>query len=606
MGKDTPWSQLKQAAAEGKVEVDINVALNCAKACSDVIERLKAYQGLVDREHVSNMKRYSPQPSGQKLADKFNIRATRLRDAFTNHIEVLSNLTDAFKDAGKNYKEADQTSKANLSRVNSSPGAANVKYDAPQWNAPGSRKKPKAPTPAPGLTMEPSDIGPENPTHLQGPDLHKLRTDSHPEIPAAAGALWRFMATDFSSHGSNLAEQVRKLTGSGWKSPGGESAVQAIQKYAGTVKDLTNAMDFMGQNLEYTSDWLYSNQQVMPTYPNVSECALEEFQNKFNEHYVQGLLNTEKQFPVLPDPKANPIAVQPPKKDDRGDGKDKNKDDKGNKKDGNGSHAGPGTGGKGNGSGKGSGPGGGSGAGKQPPKTAPLGPWPAPKQNRPQQQPPKTAPKQQPRAGVPGSQFGGGSSADGGAQALAAVAQLLGPLMAALSAGIQTIPALAQAIPAITQALGQLGGPAPGAGMAALHDAAARVPELKDLISRSPELMQVFRDHPELRGIAEVFGVTMPGADSGPFAAGANGGENAGRDTRLFPRAAVPESATSPGLSIPGSAWGAGLAGPGSAAVPDVPVTAGQGGGSASEAVVVGGEQELGRRDTEMKPVVRP
>ncbi|WP_345499178.1 PPE domain-containing protein [Nocardia callitridis] len=322
MGNNIDWSGLKDQANDKNVKVDAGVAEACAKACSDLIAKLKGYKSIIEGNKLTGIEKLSPIYSGTQLTTKFNNKGTQLDDSMDSHIKALTNMVELFKDAGKRYLDAEDASESEftkLSDIAKDPKAADLKYTKPEYDEPGD-DKPTAPgaLTKEGVTWDAADVMIENPEAMGWDDLISLHDDTKPQAAADASAAWDFIAKDLEPAATSLKTEVAKLTEDTWEGEGGPKAVDAVHRYADTLKPLSNNIEIVAQNLDYSARWLYSNQQAMPTEDTYqTESALNDYRDEFKKHYVEGMTNTDKAFPPLAgatiakDPPAGPGPGQP-------------------------------------------------------------------------------------------------------------------------------------------------------------------------------------------------------------------------------------------------------------------------------------------------------
>ncbi|QIS17814.1 hypothetical protein [Nocardia terpenica] len=325
----TPWDDLKNHATSGgkEIKVEPGVAEACAQACSDMIAKMKGYQALINNNGVGKLQPLSYLRSGTQLANDFNGKASELTTDLDHHIQVLSDLVDTFKAAGKAYSDTDKASADALDKISSTPNAAGFSDFKPgdgfdTTNA--SDDKLAAPTsvstPPAGLAMDTSNVSVENGESLSWDDFVSLVDSIDPDPPENDSTVWSYIAGDLDTQATNLVNALRKLTAENWTGYGGSQAVDSIQKYGQSVKSMSNAMDVVGQNLDYTAGWLYSTQdsiqKVMDDNDNEeSESALKDCQDAFKKTYQPGAQDSAKAFPTIPDPYTNtgqPPGNQPP------------------------------------------------------------------------------------------------------------------------------------------------------------------------------------------------------------------------------------------------------------------------------------------------------
>ncbi|MEG8180170.1 hypothetical protein GZH49_16755 [Nocardia terpenica] len=630
----TPWDDLKNHATSGgkEIKVEPGVAEACAQACSDMIAKMKGYQALINNNGVGKLQPLSYLRSGTQLANDFNGKASELTTDLDHHIQVLSDLVDTFKAAGKAYSDTDKASADALDKISATPNAAGFSDFKPgdgfdTDNA--SDDKLAAPTsvstPPAGLAMDTSNVSVENGESLSWNDFVSLVDSIDPDPPENDSTVWSYIAGDLDTQATNLVNALRKLTAENWTGYGGSQAVDSIQKYGQSVKSMSNAMDVVGQNLDYTAGWLYSTQEsiqkVMDDYDNEeSESALKDCQDAFKKTYQPGAQDSAKAFPTIPDPYTNtgqPPGNQPPGNKPPGNQPPGNQPP-GNQPPGN---QPPGNQPPGN-QPPGNQPPGNQPPGSQPPGNPPNIPSPV-GSTPPGSTPPGSTP---PGSTPPGSTPPGLPNATNPNNQSAMIGQLVSTLTGAITQGLQSISSLAPSLGQLGQQLrpatnpvaglpgqplpGQPGGPPPGQPgqpgtppdpIKALLDQLFGNKDLQNLFGNKDIAGLFGLDHLNLTDILDGKALTdiLNGKDplealglkpeSGhdparPDAPSTPDGATpaATQPSRLFPRASVPgfelpsvpgipnaDAPSVPGVTAPAAAFGAGL--PGAATIPGIP-----------------------------------
>ncbi|WP_225729914.1 MULTISPECIES: hypothetical protein [unclassified Nocardia] len=336
MGSETPsWKN-------GSLKLDASIAVDCANACKDLIQTFDTLSRYLKSAEKLNGHDLGGLPSGERLATRFNDKMQSLLDTVDRHIKLVTDMGDTFINAGKRYADTDSGSAEwfkQLSDFSLKPDSSKniTLYPASGIPAnPGNVKVPDDLVPKNQVGMDKVDLGVENPSSMQWPDLIKMRDSINVNPLRTVAFVWKCIddtAVPSATKVRDLMDKTKK--DDTWRGAGADAARAAVTQYFGELQDLAKQSMLVSRNAAYTADYiaaLYYALAPMPTQPVENE--LKKYQDAFGDIYVTGIHNTEKVFPKLPQPSGIPgLDAQGgnddnPGKNNKGNGSDTDKDGK--------------------------------------------------------------------------------------------------------------------------------------------------------------------------------------------------------------------------------------------------------------------------------------
>ncbi|MFG1794419.1 hypothetical protein [Nocardia sp. NPDC049149] len=444
------------------LELETNVARDCAAACAELIKEFDAIRRYVESVHpvdgIGNLH------SGDQLEQKFKEKLKTLGTTLGKHITFVTSMGQKFIDAGKAYAAAEDVSEHDLRALTDISLKPDPSRSIPlEWKK-GLTREGGAPTVpqilAPkelGRTDSPT-ISPENGANLDWGQLvaYQVASDMNPMMTVSE--VFAKVKEDTGAKTEILGNKIARTEGR-WRGEGGDAARKLAAEYAAGVKnELGDSLEMLSVNAKYTAEWVgYLKKELAPmlTTPVLDqEKLLPSFRDKFTAVYVPGIQTSDKSFAHIPQPRGlggtGTTSTDGSKSptDKKGDGakSDPSKGGGGSgdgEKGGAGAEGGPGPGPKGGAGAEKGGPGPGEGSKPDPAKPDPSKPKPEipkPDPTQPKPEVPKPGLPGQPNPNVPGGNVPGL-----GPQ----VPNLIAPLLTALGQGVQMV---GQAIQAGVQA----------------------------------------------------------------------------------------------------------------------------------------------------------
>ncbi|WP_157107893.1 PPE domain-containing protein [Nocardia amikacinitolerans] len=199
-------------------------------------------------------------------------------------------MIETFVDAGRQYARVEDLNAEELGRVTtpreastalgrspeSTPIAGDIGSDG-RYRDPGDWLDPVAAHEVDPMSeqlrehdeFEPSTIRDdiENPNALLYEDLYELGQSIRAQQVADAGGRWTWMSEQLDAITVEYANRVDSVTVDQWRGAGREAAVVAARAYADGVRQLSNSMGLMADNLAYTAGWLEATRVSMPQEP---------------------------------------------------------------------------------------------------------------------------------------------------------------------------------------------------------------------------------------------------------------------------------------------------------------------------------------------------
>ncbi|WP_328393388.1 hypothetical protein [Nocardia sp. NBC_00416] len=348
-----PWPAIAESAREGVLKFEDGVALRAANRAADAIGGVRAIRAVA--ETMDNMSRLSDQDSGEALALQFSGRAVELARILDKHIDILEDLVETFVAAGKMYAAAEAENEAAFDDIAVPSDPTEISGPPPVYtHIPGWVLFPGDAVPAGVLYswesfgFEPNPHGVEEMTErlqefeefvpstimvehhadaMTYEDLYRFGRSILSQTAANWSGQWWWLADQIEDVFSSLLNQINSITEDKWEGTGKERAVTAVREYATSVPMLARNVRLVGDNLSYTSSWLYATQASMPKeYNNPAGADLDPdgiygsgriipgemvndptpaYRQNMKDTYLRHLPVSAESIPTLPYPEAS-------------------------------------------------------------------------------------------------------------------------------------------------------------------------------------------------------------------------------------------------------------------------------------------------------------
>ncbi|MGW4356584.1 hypothetical protein ACWELJ_31310 [Nocardia sp. NPDC004582] len=342
-----PWTGLAQQAHTGNLELKPGAAregarlaaiaanaLTFAKGYQDI---LTTHRGFSDNEHLFQI---------LILKKRFNEQGLALGPILDHYIELVNGMADTMIQADQTYDAAEVDSKTmfdQLKKANSKDSdSAEPALDHGKIFDLGGDSAPRIDEHAKGneglykVAHEPGHyelIDPENPyAHHDLDWFYEAGAGMDPQTVANFSATWDKVARRVDESFGDLTKQLTKMVDDkDWSSAGAHSAVTAANTFKKQATDLTDDLRSMAENLRLVSGWLENTKVMMPRnkptdfdYDHYQrmENMIKAAQLAFQHWYVPGLTGASQAVPRLTDPTAaTPHLDGPGGRSNNGDGR---------------------------------------------------------------------------------------------------------------------------------------------------------------------------------------------------------------------------------------------------------------------------------------------
>ncbi|MFE5288965.1 WXG100 family type VII secretion target [Nocardia sp. NPDC056611] len=325
-----PWPGLAQQAHAGNLELKPGAAREGARLAAIAANALiyaKSYQdiltthkGFSDNEHLYQV---------LILKKRFNEQGLALGPILDRYIELVNGMADTMIQADKTYDVAEVDSKTKFDQLKKAADAKDTDPAKPSLDHGkifdlGGDSAPRIDQHAKGneglykVAHEQGHyeaIDPENPyAHHDLDWFYEAGAGMDPQTVANFSATWAKVAKKVDDSFEALTKQLTKMVDDkDWSSAGAQSAVDAANTFKKQATDLTDNLRSMAENLKYVSGWLENTKVMMPRnkptdfdYDHYQrmENMIKAAQLAFQHWYVPGLTGAGQAVPRLTDPTA--------------------------------------------------------------------------------------------------------------------------------------------------------------------------------------------------------------------------------------------------------------------------------------------------------------
>ncbi|KAF0848246.1 hypothetical protein [Nocardia caishijiensis] len=358
----TPMDDWRGYRNSGSLKLEDGAATEAAEYCADVLDIIALVEGKVG-EIISPDTTGAGQTenllghltSGRALTQEFYTLGREFRDdVLKDHKQVLNDMALSFLIAGNNYKNKDQDSKDELSRIlstrNPAEGIVHAEQHVGQINPrdtawidntrgrePGEYKKTDtdksgqygglpsgANTPKESLKTVSASHTAEPGSTLNYTDFYNLGISlRRSSWLRDMSSDWHRMASQMSRGFSDYDTRIRSLVDSKerWTGRGAGDARDAVHRYTGRGLELTRTMYRVSELLLDAYNWAQTTQANMPDKPadqlNAHERKTWEDHARtvFNNWYRPGYAAAIGALPALPGPAGTArVTEEPPGK----------------------------------------------------------------------------------------------------------------------------------------------------------------------------------------------------------------------------------------------------------------------------------------------------
>lgn len=358
-----------------KVDFDPKVASTAINACSTLLDHLLTVRSFLGSRNVES---FAGPPaefnSGESWAEGFRKLDTDLGGALTGHIAVVTALSEKFKNAIKEFKNAEDDSIAVFLNQKMPDAPSTAAIQGPDY----SKISSKIPTPKPVEKYNSNRSGkqrtqaykyqdldlhgdrvvwPENPYIKEWDALRGLGESIH-GVPGRLAADWGWMKDELNKAVTNFKTDINEgHFQNSWTSGSGPVALAAATSARTAISDLTAKMGDVEDRLYKAEGWLKATADRMPkgdapkvgtlqnrdksirytmtdrnttygaaTAKDCMEMVLSKYRQDCEAYYVAGIMEYNDSLVAIPQPEAPKVDVPPvppvpqpdgsPKKDD--------------------------------------------------------------------------------------------------------------------------------------------------------------------------------------------------------------------------------------------------------------------------------------------------
>ncbi|MQY24980.1 hypothetical protein [Nocardia aurantia] len=306
---DTGWAGLSTTAKNGDLMLEPGIAEQAALFVEDALNSIVGVQSWIQQNLQTASPTVANTTSGTDLAGVFHKKiATDLVQRMEKHRTILTDMGNAFVEAGKAYAAAEGTSAENFGATSA---LSNISFNDPAGTtppgAPFVQALPPRGTPNwPDTPMDSISITPEHGTNLSWQQLYSIGQSIDAQAVANAGGVWYWLAQIalapvFTKLNSKITSVRDKWTGNG-----ATASINATTKYTSQSKVLTDDMNKLGDLLIFTADWLQNTKLTAPPTPNppttdgtghqltpaAVETMLQQYQTAFTTNYHDNFTGT--------------------------------------------------------------------------------------------------------------------------------------------------------------------------------------------------------------------------------------------------------------------------------------------------------------------------
>ncbi|MFC8045689.1 hypothetical protein [Nocardia sp. NPDC057353] len=351
------WNSVHRSASTGMLKFDPQAAINAARACADLIERLLGMRQAISEAGLDDMVTITSVdgnsyllPSGAQLTRAFEAKARDLAEAVAGHVEVVTDMGETFVWAGKTYIGTDDVTGTLLTLNNLTMPTTGVPFPL-DLDAGGLGDPATWPGKLDGVLTDAGLAG-------TGDDYYTVEAFGFDEWPESGPEYTRDVTTastvrpenaaqlgfgHFFELGQNLAEDTKRVVlaalgwraltkglydawgdfrsamgtvNTRWEGVGAQGAKDALRRWSTTFEPMIYAAQGMGLVMEYTADWLGRTYVSMPqqdiaaqlTAAN-AQSVLDHYREEWHKHYANGIVASAAALPVIEGPDAAGSAI---------------------------------------------------------------------------------------------------------------------------------------------------------------------------------------------------------------------------------------------------------------------------------------------------------
>ncbi|WP_024802279.1 hypothetical protein [Nocardia sp. BMG51109] len=335
MGDETnPWRWLTGQAENGLLMLRPGIVVELAALADGVMERLLAVRGEV--ANVDSIPDFSNMSDGQLLAAKFRDKGAELGEILDRHVEILRDMAEALRSAGRAYASAEGESADEIDRI------ADLPTVAGEFAVPDGRDRIGVSTAAVDSAQEEYGVddmygdydpeigrnvvaGPEDipPNEFNGAIPHRtpesISDGEYTEFfhsiqwsaAVDAASYWTWLADELYDKIPDFVNRLQRVGMDGdWRGDGASAAMEAATVYGNDVVLLTEQMRLVADDLDYTGRWMLETiAQMIPDVADYDDAdAIREQRVEALKYiYHPAVDNANAALPALPIP-GNPIA----------------------------------------------------------------------------------------------------------------------------------------------------------------------------------------------------------------------------------------------------------------------------------------------------------
>ncbi|MEV0337643.1 hypothetical protein AB0H49_01310 [Nocardia sp. NPDC050713] len=369
-GGKNPWEVYQQQAAAGTIDIGESAAKQAAEFVADTLTMMRIAKTAID-DRILNFKGFGNLPSGDGLAQRFYAAARDLDDRLAEDEKILRGMGELFTIAGKVYENTDVDAAARFERLRNDRFG---NWENTAWDFPGVPLANEGRLPGWARNLTVNHSNPDNVEHpeaapeggrLPTPDLqgakggesipvsliqkpqddakkgapwsesapvenaYAIEYNTYRNLGAAIGAhnqeildaaaVWNWIGDRLHTAFTDLATRLQTLRTSGaWEGDGPKASENAVKTYEQNVIALRDVVTSIGNNLEWTSGWLWTVKLHMPWeaqswggsidgtssvgYIHARDVELPLARKGFNNFYVPGVQTASTGIPPIPAP----------------------------------------------------------------------------------------------------------------------------------------------------------------------------------------------------------------------------------------------------------------------------------------------------------------
>ncbi|MGW4529531.1 WXG100 family type VII secretion target [Nocardia sp. NPDC004340] len=342
------WLALVPQAQADQLQLGDGVALDAAKVAAATANALAFAKSYV--ELLTKHKGFSDNGRLEQLLSlkvRFNDQGGRLGTILDHYIELVNAMADTMIQADKTYDAHEEDAAAKFTRLKREAGGGAVEpvmtggkiLDLPGDSAPRIDQDKKGHPNLYDIAHENGHyeaIDPENPFAHDDLDwFYEAGAGMQPQTVADFSATWNTVAVKVDTSFGALNKQLGKMvTDKAWTGAGAQGAVDAANAFKDQASALTDDLRAMAANLNYVAGWLDNTKAMMPrNKPNDFDYdhyqrmqnIIKAAQLAFQHWYVPGLIGASQAVPKLSDATvAKPNLDPPDRRSDVGGGQNNN------------------------------------------------------------------------------------------------------------------------------------------------------------------------------------------------------------------------------------------------------------------------------------------